>query len=70
MVLFPDRASPPVRILPEAIVPFDRRLLVELEPALASLEPLGRGDREPDAPVEIENQPLGPMPLWGLGRPG
>jgi hypothetical protein len=20
--------------------------------------------------VEIENQPLGPMPLWGLGRPG
>jgi hypothetical protein len=70
MVLFPDRASAPVRILPEAIVPFDRRLLVELEPALASLEPLGRGDREPDAPVEIENQPLGPMPLWGLGRPG
>jgi hypothetical protein len=70
MVVFPDRDSPPVRILPEAIVPFDRRLLVELEPALASLEPLARGDREPDAPVEIENQPLGPMPLWGLGRPG
>jgi hypothetical protein len=70
MVVFPDRGSPPVRILPEAIAPFDRRLLVELEPALASLEPLGRGDREPDAPVEIENQPLGPMPLWGLGRPG
>ncbi|HEY6475751.1 MAG TPA: hypothetical protein VI456_04165 [Polyangia bacterium] len=70
IVVFPDRASPPVRILPEAIVPFDRRLLVELEPALASLEPFGRGDREPDAPVEIENQPLGPMPLWGLGRPG
>jgi hypothetical protein len=70
MVVFPDRGSPPVRILPEAIVPFDRRLLVEIEPALANLEPLGRGDREPDAPVEIENQPLGPMPLWGLGRPG
>jgi hypothetical protein len=70
MVVFPDRGSPPVRILPEAIVPFDRRLLVELEPALANLEPLARGDREPDAPVEIENQPLGPMPLWGLGRPG
>jgi hypothetical protein len=70
MVLFPDRAGPPVRILPEAVVPFDRRLLVELEPALASLEPFGRSDREPDPPVEIENQPLGPMPLWGLGRRG
>jgi hypothetical protein len=70
MVLFPDRTGAPVRILPEAIVPFDRRLLVEIEPALASLEPFGRADREPDAPVEIENQPLGPMPLWGLGRSG
>ncbi|HVV52181.1 MAG TPA: hypothetical protein VHO06_21105 [Polyangia bacterium] len=68
MVLFPDRASPPVRILREAIVPFDRRLLVELEPALANLEPAGRTEREPDEAIEIENQPLGPMPLWGLGR--
>jgi hypothetical protein len=70
MVLFPDRTGPPVRILPEAVMAFDRRLLVELEPALASLEPFGRSDREPDPPVEIENQPLGPMPLWGLGRGG
>ena len=69
MVLFPDRVSPPVRILPEAIVPFDRRLLVEIEPALANLETVGRREREPDEPIEIENEPLGPMPLWGLGRP-
>jgi hypothetical protein len=69
MVLFPDLNVAPVRILPEAIVPFDRRLLVEIEPALANLEPVGRTDREPDEPVEIENVPLGPMPLWGLARP-
>lgn len=69
MVLFPDRAGPPVRILREAIVPFDRRLLVEIEPALANLETIGRAEREPDEPIEIENAPLGPMPLWGLGRP-
>ena len=69
MVLFPDLKVAPVRILPEAIVPFDRRLLVEIEPALANLEAVGRTEREPDEPVEIENVPLGPMPLWGLARP-
>ena len=69
MVLFPERNAPPVRILPEAIVPFDRRLLVEIEPALANLEAIGRTEREPDEPIEIENEPLGPMPLWGLARP-
>ena len=69
MVLFPDLDVAPVRILAEAIVPFNRRLLVEIEPALANLEPVGRAEREPDEPVEIENVPLGPMPLWGLARP-
>ena len=43
--------------------------LGRLEPALANLEAVGRREREPDEPVEIENQPLGPMPLWGLARP-
>ncbi len=69
MVLFPELNVPPVRILPEAISPFDRRLLAEIEPALANLESAGRREREPDEPVEIENEPLGPMPLWGLARP-
>ncbi len=68
MVLFPDRSSPPVRILREAIVPLDRRVLVEIEPALANLETAGRSEREAEAPIEIENEPLGPMPLWGLAR--
>jgi hypothetical protein len=69
LVLFPDRAGSPVRILPEAIGPLDDRLLAALEPALASLESSVSADRQPEEPVEIENEPLGPMPLWGLERP-
>jgi len=68
LALFPERGAPPLRILPEAIVPLDRRLIAELEPALANLESVGRGERPVDEPVEIENVPLGPMPLWGLER--
>jgi hypothetical protein len=68
LVLFPDRTGTPVRILPEAIGPLDERLLAALEPALANLESLGSPARPPREPVEIENEPLGPMPLWGLGR--
>jgi hypothetical protein len=69
LVLFPDRAGSPVRILPEAIGPLDDRLLAALEPALASLESSVSAERRPEEPVEIENEPLGPMPLWGLERP-
>ncbi len=68
LVLFPDRQAPPVRILPEAIGPLDQRLLAALEPALANLRSPGAHERLPDAPVVIENEPLGPMPLWGLPR--
>jgi hypothetical protein len=69
MVLYPELAAPPLRVLAEAIVPFERRLLAELEPAVANLEALGRHERPVEEPVVIENEPLGPMPLWGLGRP-
>jgi hypothetical protein len=69
LVLFPDRGGSPVRILPEAIGPLDDRLLAALEPALASLETSVSAERRPEEPVEIENEPLGPMPLWGLERP-
>jgi hypothetical protein len=69
MVLFPGLAAPPLRVLAEAIVPFERRLLAELEPAVANLEALGRQEQPVEEPVVIENEPLGPMPLWGLGRP-
>ncbi len=69
MVLFPSLGSAPLRVLAEAIVPFERRLLAELEPAVANLEALGQRERPVEEPVVIENEPLGPMPLWGLGRP-
>jgi len=69
MVLFPGLGAAPLRVLAEAIVPFERRLLAELEPAVANLEALGPRERPVEEPVVIENEPLGPMPLWGLGRP-
>ncbi len=69
MVLFPGLGAAPLRVLAEAIVPFERRLLAELEPAVANLEALGQKERPVEEPVVIENEPLGPMPLWGLGRP-
>lgn len=69
MVLFPDRAAAPVRILSDAVGPLDERLLATLEPALANMESLGSQQRPLQDPVEIENDPLGPMPLWGLARP-
>ncbi len=69
MVLFPSLGAAPLRVLAEAIVPFERRLLAELEPAVANLEALGRQEKPVEEPVVIENDPLGPMPLWGLGRP-
>jgi hypothetical protein len=68
LVLYPDRTAAPVRVLAEAIAPLDRRLLAALEPALASLESIVRPERPLEDPVEIENEPLGPMPLWGLGE--
>jgi hypothetical protein len=68
LVLFPDRNGPPLRILPDAIGPLDQRLLASLEPALANLESRGARERSIEAPIEIENEPLGPMPLWGLPR--
>ena len=67
LVVFPGAGEPPFRVAPELVEPLDRRalsLLVkpEHEPAVAR-EAAGAAA---SAPVEIENDPLGPMPLWGL----
>jgi len=70
LVIFPDRAARPVRILPEALVPLEPRLLEAVDPAVAELAAARPVDPPFEASVQIENQPLGPMPLWGLGRRG
>jgi hypothetical protein len=68
LVVFPALGAPPFRVAAEFVEPLDRRALAAMEsPALAAAAPR---DEEPsaDAAVEIENDPLGPLPLWGLDR--
>ena len=69
IVVFPALDALPFRVSPEAIEPLERQILggtgaIAVDAAesrshpTTSVEPL---------PVEIENDWLGPMPLWGLG---
>jgi hypothetical protein len=66
LVVFPSLGGPPFRVPPEALEPLDRRVLAVMarpdDEAAARVPDDGAGD----APVEVENEPLGPMPLWGL----
>lgn len=67
LVVFPALGAPPFRVAAELVEPLDRRalsLMTRPEDAAGA----GRlADPVPaPAPVEIENEPLGPMPLWGL----
>ena len=66
LVVFPALGAPPFRVAPELVEPLERAALsVMTPPALAEAAP--RDDAAPaDAAVEIENDALGPMPLWGL----
>jgi hypothetical protein len=68
-VVFPDREGPPFRVAADALVPLELRIVGTLTPPPA--EPTVEGPRmEASAgPVEIENRPMGPMPLWGLRGP-
>jgi hypothetical protein len=67
LVVFPAAGVPPFRVAPELVEPLDRRALSRLEPPEpAAAAPRDAGDAPAPAPVEIENDPLGPMPLWGL----
>jgi hypothetical protein len=68
LVVFPGLGAEPLRVPADAVEPLDRRVLSAVE--IAAAIPLGR-PRAPaaaGAAVEIENEPLGPMPLWGLDR--
>jgi hypothetical protein len=67
LVVFPAAGAPPFRVGPELVEPLDRRALSRLElPELAAASPRDGADAPAPLPVEIENDPLGPMPLWGL----
>jgi hypothetical protein len=69
LVVFPAAGAPPFRVPPALVEPLDHRVLATLErpeeePGVARDRPAA----PPAAPVEIENDPLGPMPLWGIDR--
>jgi hypothetical protein len=68
VVVFPALGAEPFRIAADALVPLDRAAVAGL--ARASVAPAADVPPPSEAaePVEIENDPLGPMPLWGLGR--
>lgn len=69
VVVFPGLGEPPFRVPADAIEPLERRTLShpELVEAERDLFPRRRAVEviEPIA-IEIENDRLGPMPLWGL----
>jgi hypothetical protein len=67
-VVFPDRTGPPFRVPAEALMPLELRVVGALTPPPAEPRAEGVPDEVASEPVEIENRPLGPMPLWGLRR--
>jgi hypothetical protein len=81
MVVFPQLGEAPFRVPADAIEPFERRTLADADltsdAGVAAIrkravDPVdtagGEGTAAPAPlePVEIENDSLGPMPLWGL----
>jgi hypothetical protein len=68
IVIFPGVGEQPLRVAREALVPLEPQLLARVVPPTASVVTPGEQPAA-SAPVEIENRPLGPMPLWGLERP-
>ena len=68
LLVFASVGAPPLRIPAAALQPLDRRILAELtveaQPVQARSHP-GAGREEA---VEIETDPLGAFPLWGLKR--
>jgi hypothetical protein len=67
LVVFPGGGAPPFRVAPELVEPLDRRALSRLvAPDFAPAAPRDGDDAPPPGPVEIQNDPLGPMPMWGL----
>jgi hypothetical protein len=70
LVVFPALDEAPFRVPADAIQPLERQLLGGQEPiGLDAAETRARPtETVAAAPIEIENDWLGPMPLWGLGK--
>ncbi len=81
IVVFPQLGEPPFRVPADAIEPFERRTLADADLSsdggIAAVrkrfvDPVDTGGADAPSgtaqlePVEIENDYLGPMPLWGL----
>ena len=75
VVVFPGPTEAPFRIEADAIEPLQARVLADQRlrslvslPSLAARADAADGGADAEMPIEIENEPLGPMPLWRLGR--
>jgi hypothetical protein len=69
IVVFPALGEAPFRVPADAVEPLERRTLADADLATESgIAAVRKRAVEPviSEPVEIENVPLGPMPLWGL----
>jgi len=67
-VVFPERGRPPFRVPAEALIPLELRVVGALTAPRAERAAERPRDEPISDPVEIENRPMGPMPLWGLRR--
>jgi hypothetical protein len=67
-VVFPGRTGAPFRVPADALVPLELRVVGALSPAPVDKSAVRRSAEPMAEPVEIENRPMGPMPLWGLRR--
>lgn len=69
LVVFPRRGEDPFRVPADQIEPLERRTLsavqVDTDPGQKDAKPAPAGE---PAPIEVRNEGLGPMPLWGVRR--
>ena len=65
-VVFPERTGAPFRVPAEALVPLELRVVGTLAPPRVDKTAFVLREDPASEPVEIENRPMGPMPLWGL----
>lgn len=70
LIVFPGPGEPPFRIPAEAIETLEARVLSDGHLRELRVEEMAGPLPPPPEPldIEVENEPLGPMPLWRLGR--